>query len=153
MVHWPIEGTTPRFCKKNKNGAKTTIRGRKYRSFLKKNEKENRAKTTIRGRKDQCCEGQQVSYFGTLPRGVKGRTIGKHGWSYTSQSASCLAATYLRTTYKMPRKENSKEQTKIVQHEGRQGPQKEKKKIKAQTKIVPSEICRGPRKEEKKINA
>ena len=78
----------------------------------------------------------RVSHFQRLPRGVKGRTIGKRGWSYTSQSAACLAATYLRTAYKMPRKENSKEQTKIVRHKGRQGPKKEKGKIKAQTKIV-----------------
>ena len=78
----------------------------------------------------------RVSHFRRLPRRVKGRTIGKRGWSYTSQRAACLAATYLRTAYEMPRKENSKEQTKIVQHKGRQGPKKEKGKIKAQTKIV-----------------
>ena len=78
----------------------------------------------------------RVSDVRRLPRGVKGRTKGKRAWSYTSQSAVCLAATYLRTAYKMPWKENSKEQTKSVQHEGHQGPEKEKGKIKAQTKIV-----------------
>ena len=105
-------------------------------SFLQKKENENRAKTTIRGRKDQCCEGEQGLTLPGVPRGVKGRTMGKRGWSYTSQRAACLAATYLRTAYEMPRKENSKEQTKIVQHKGRQRPKKENGKIKAQTKIV-----------------